>query len=243
MASLASPIRNATTPAAGPRREVTAGEHHRQQPRLPAHPRIQGDRSERPTGTSSPPSSPPRRRGTSRTSRERSRARRPCRASRSTVHHQPTAASAKRTTTSPQLGAASPRTPGEGLRRRTMPPTLTSVMTSGGPREVRLRQAGLPLVLDAEGVDPRRASPRPSSGPNPTGWNIPENFTGSPVSTPNGTMSSISKSIDVADADAVAQPVVLDVDRRALQRPASHRSAEPARPSAHPAGRRRPGPA
>jgi len=30
---------------------------------------------------------------------------------------------------------------------------------------------------------------------DPTGWNIPENLTGSPVSTPNGTMSSISKSI------------------------------------------------
>ena len=30
---------------------------------------------------------------------------------------------------------------------------------------------------------------------DPTGWNIPENRTGSPVSTPKGTMSSISKSI------------------------------------------------
>src|SRR6185295_18257963 len=29
----------------------------------------------------------------------------------------------------------------------------------------------------------------------PAGWNMPENRTGSPVSTPNGTMSSISKSI------------------------------------------------
>src|SRR5690242_19879052 len=32
---------------------------------------------------------------------------------------------------------------------------------------------------------------------DPTGWNIPENRTGSPVSTPNGTMSSITKSIEV----------------------------------------------
>jgi hypothetical protein len=30
---------------------------------------------------------------------------------------------------------------------------------------------------------------------DPAGWNMPENLTGSPVSTPNGTMSSISKSI------------------------------------------------
>jgi len=46
----------------------------------------------------------------------------------------------------------------------------------------------------------------------PAGWNIPANFTGSPVSTPNGTMSSTSKSM-ASPMDAVAQPIIFDFDR------------------------------
>ena len=49
----------------------------------------------------------------------------------------------------------------------------------------------------------------------PTGWNMPWNRTGSPVSTPNGTMSSIS-SDHVTDAHRVPQPIIADVDRRTL---------------------------
>ena len=68
-----------------------------------------------------------------------------------TVHHHPAAASAKRTQNEPELR--------DGWRRaRDARPESaadrTSVIPSGGPREVRLRQAGLSFVLDAEGADP-----------------------------------------------------------------------------------------
>ena len=72
----------------------------------------------------------------------------------SAVHHQAAAARAKRTTTKPhwaRLAANAGRRPPSADEAA----DLMSVMPSGGPREVRLRQAGLPFVLDAEGVDPR----------------------------------------------------------------------------------------
>src|SRR6478735_294133 len=56
-----------------------------------------------------------------------------------TVHHHPAAASAKRTRTSPssrRLAASAGRKPESAADR-------TPVIPSGGPREVRLRQAGL----------------------------------------------------------------------------------------------------
>src|SRR4051794_23135098 len=70
------------------------------------------------------------------------------------VHNQPSAASPNRTTTSARWARAA-------LNAGRMPtPTLagadwTPVMGSGGPGEVGLGEPGLPLVLDAEGVDPR----------------------------------------------------------------------------------------
>ena len=55
------------------------------------------------------------------------------------------------------------------------------------------REPGLALVLDAEGVDPRPLHRDREIGRR--GVDMPANRTGSPVSTPKGTMSSISKSI------------------------------------------------
>ena len=45
---------------------------------------------------------------------------------------------------------------------------------------------------------------------------MPSKWTGCPVSIPNGTMSSISKSITLPIAHAVEHPVVDDFDRRTL---------------------------
>ena len=69
-----------------------------------------------------------------------------------------------------------------------------AIKRSGGPRELGGRQPRLPLVLDAEGVDLDRFASAIVRF-EPTGWNMPSKRTGCPVSTPNGTMSSTSKSI------------------------------------------------
>src|SRR4051812_37899994 len=71
-----------------------------------------------------------------------------------TVHHQPTAASAKSSTTRPSRTRTAAKA---GARP---PPPVGEVCTgtliaSRGPGELRGRQAGLALVPDAEGVDPR----------------------------------------------------------------------------------------
>src|SRR6201989_1198789 len=66
-----------------------------------------------------------------------------------TVHHQPTAASAKRATMRPACARMAPY-----AGRRPGPPTVSvSGIDLGGPGEVRLRQARLALVGDAESVD------------------------------------------------------------------------------------------
>src|SRR4051812_42587670 len=66
------------------------------------------------------------------------------------VHHQPKAANANRTATIPRWARVAAY-----AGRRLQPVTdSASVMTSSGPGEVRLRQAGLSLVGDAESVDP-----------------------------------------------------------------------------------------
>jgi hypothetical protein len=51
---------------------------------------------------------------------------------------------------------------------------------------------------------------------DPAGWNMPSNRTGSPVSTPNGTMSSTSKSIASPIRHRVTHAVVGHLDGRAL---------------------------
>jgi hypothetical protein len=70
----------------------------------------------------------------------------------SPVHHQPTAASANRTARSPswvRAAASAGRRPASAAERA----DRLLVIASGGPREVRLRQPGLSVVLDAERVD------------------------------------------------------------------------------------------
>ena len=86
-----------------PREEVARRERRRRQ-RKPGSWSCgsTAQRSGRSTGTSSPPSSRPRHRGTSRTCRGRSTAHRPSPASGATIHHQPTAARAKSASTSPR---------------------------------------------------------------------------------------------------------------------------------------------
>src|SRR3954449_981674 len=131
-----------------------------------------------------------------------------------TVHHQAPPARMRRTTTRPKrarLAANAGRRP---------PPAdeaadRISVMPSGGPREVRLRQSGLPLVLDAERADPRSLR----LGHGQIGARRVEHpgelhrFAGLHAERHD----VLDLEVDgVPDADAMAQPVVVDLDRRAL---------------------------
>src|SRR5438067_6635010 len=72
----------------------------------------------------------------------------------SAVHNQPMAARAKSRATRPNRARAAENAGASPLRAgtRTCAGTVTR---SGGPGEVGLRETGLALVLDAEGVDPR----------------------------------------------------------------------------------------
>src|SRR3954469_13037636 len=88
-------------------------------------------------------------------------------------------------------------------------------MTLSGPREARLRQAGLSLVGDAEGVDPgalrlSHHQVRPDRVKHP---GEPHRLTG--LDTEGDDVLDLE--VDhVVHPDAVQQAIVLDVDRRAL---------------------------
>src|SRR5262245_57882785 len=69
------------------------------------------------------------------------------------VHHQPTAASAKSSATSP-IRTRTAANAGARLPRGKRSWALT-ITCSGGPGELGRREPGLALVLDPEGVDPR----------------------------------------------------------------------------------------
>src|SRR3954447_3154846 len=151
-----------------------------------------------------------------------------------TVHHQPTPARANRTATSPSRARAA-----ASAGARPPPPVRRccagALMGSGGPGELGARQTGLALVLDAEGVDPgaprlghRQVRPRRvehAVEPNrPTGLD------------PEGD-DVLDLELDrVPDADAVSQPVVVNLDGRPLDPDdlaheggeRGHRAAEPA---------------
>src|SRR3954462_6617222 len=71
-----------------------------------------------------------------------------------TVHHHPAAASPTSTTTSPSWTRTAANA-GRSPVSADLSADAAPVMASGGPGEVRLGQPRLPLVLDAEGVDPR----------------------------------------------------------------------------------------
>ena len=110
----------------------------------------------------------------------------------SAVHHQPSGGQGEEHGDEPQARAHGGDTPGEGPSRLTG--WTCSVMSSGGPREVDFDRPVLPSYSMPKALMRERfASAIVRS--DPTGWNIPENCTGSPVSTPNGTMSWIWKSI------------------------------------------------
>ena len=108
---------------------------------------------------------------------------------RSAVDHHPTAASDEE-----ERDETEARTYGRERRRRGRRPASGAEAISA-PRRTRdvespvLPSYSIPNALICE----RLASAIVRS--DPTGWNMPANRTGSPVSTPNGTMSSISKSI------------------------------------------------
>src|SRR4051794_7162621 len=130
-----------------------------------------------------------------------------------TVHHQPTPARANRAATSPSRtrAAASAGASPSPVRRC----CTGALMGSGGPRERGARQAGLALVLDTERVDPgaprlghRQVRPcrmEHAVEPNrPTGLD------------PEGD-DVLDLELDrVSDADAVSQPIVVDLDGRPL---------------------------
>src|SRR4051812_33114069 len=72
----------------------------------------------------------------------------------SAVHHQPTAATPTSRATRPIRPLTAANAGASPVPRGTVSSAVT-VIRSGGPRELGLRKTRLPLVLDAEGVDPR----------------------------------------------------------------------------------------
>src|SRR5436190_9088183 len=128
-----------------------------------------------------------------------------------TVHHQPMAARARSTATIPMWA----RVAAYAGRRPESVTDPASVMTSSGPGEARLRQAGLSLVGDAEGVDPGALrlchhQVRPDRVEHP---GEPHRLTGLDAEGDDVLDLEVDH---VAHPDAVQQAVVLDVDRRTL---------------------------
>src|SRR5436190_9304519 len=131
----------------------------------------------------------------------------------SIVHHQPSAASPKRSAISPSrvraAANAGPR-PGAGA-------TFCAVAStaSGGPGELGGREARAARVLDPEGVDPgsRRLRDRQV---RPDGVEHALEADRLPVLLPEGDDVFDLEVDGVADADAVSNAVVEDLDRRAL---------------------------
>src|SRR3954451_7783981 len=131
----------------------------------------------------------------------------------SIVHHQPSAASPKRSAISPSRvrAAASARpTPGPGATL-----CADASTASGGPGELGGREARTARVLDPEGVDPgsRRLRDRQVRR---DGVEHALEADRLPVLLPEGD-DVLDLEVDgVADADAVSDAVVVDLDRRAL---------------------------
>src|SRR3954452_13411138 len=132
----------------------------------------------------------------------------------SAVHHQPAAASANNTTmstrrvrTAENAGASPPRC---GTRSIAGP-----LIASHGPGELRRRETGLALVLDAESVDPRALRLRHRE--------IRTNRMEHAIESDGRTRlraeghDVLDLELDgVVDADAVTESVVVDFDRRAF---------------------------
>src|SRR3954447_12028573 len=74
-----------------------------------------------------------------------------------TVHHQPTPARAKSTATRTSRTRTAAKAGASPAPAENRSPAGALIGDSGGPGELGGREAGLPLVPDAEGVDPRAA--------------------------------------------------------------------------------------
>ena len=162
-----------------------------------------------PTGTSSPPSSRPRSPMNQPSVPRSVPGPRPCPpcGPRSTTRRARRARTAAR-----RSRAARGRPP----RRPPAGAATADALTPLRPPRERRREAGLALVRDAEGVDAPTASRARPSARSPAGWKMPVSCAGSPDSTPNGTMSSISKSTSSPILTRVRQAVLAHLDRRAL---------------------------
>ena len=192
--------------------------------------------SARATGTSSRPSSRPTRRGTSRAFRARSTARRPCRA-----------CAPRSTTTRPQRGRRGARRD-RGAHERPSTPASRRGGPHRAPRRSRAQEnsdVDSP-VLPSYSIPKALICDRLASAivrSDPTGWNMPANRTGSPVSTPKGTMSSISKSIASPTRTPWRRPSSVSSIRARSTPSTSPTNGRERPPSDRRAARRRPWPA
>src|SRR4051812_19548064 len=127
-----------------------------------------------------------------------------------TVHHQPTAASANSSPTRPRRTRTAAKA---GARPSPAGRTCAGALTgSRGPGELRRRQPGLPLVPDAERVDPRplrlgHGQVRPGRVEHAV-----EADRGPVLLAERNDVLDLEVD-DVADPDAVQQPVVAHLDR------------------------------
>src|SRR4051812_39640064 len=150
-----------------------------------------------------------------------------------TVHHHPAAATAKsaatRTTRTRTAAKAGASPPPAGTRSR----AGALIGGSGGPGELGGGQAGLALVPDPEGVDPRA----PRLGHGQVRRDRVEHaveLDGRPIRLPERDDVLDLEVDDIADPDAVPQPVAGDRDGRPFdpgdlthqRRQGRHRPAE-----------------
>ena len=153
---------------------------------------------------------------------------------RSTVHHQPIPARVKRKATSPsRVRAAAKAGPGPPRPRSSCAGRSSGQAAQENSDVERpvFPSYSIPKALIRE----RFASAIVRS--DATGWNMPVNRTGSPVSTPNGN-DVLDLEVDhVPDAHAVPKPSSSNLDRRSLdaehlayeRSKRAHRAAELAR--------------
>src|SRR4051812_7149363 len=149
---------------------------------------------------------------------------------RSTVHHQPIAASPTSRATSPTRARAA-------VKAGASPGSLTGVITSSGrPGEPALGEPGLALIFDAEAVDGRAG--RLGHGEVRAG-RVEHAVEANRLTRLDAERDDVlDLEVDVvSDPDAVAEPVVADFDRCALDaQHLSHERSEPCHRAAELAG-------
>src|SRR3954469_2150402 len=138
---------------------------------------------------------------------------------RSAVDHHATAASPNSATISPRRARAAAKAGARPARpsasRSGACAGTAAVLNSGGPREPRGREAGLPLVLDAERADARARDPRDGQLRAGRVEDAAEPRRLARLHAERHDVLDLE--VDrVADPDAVAQAVLVHLDRRAL---------------------------